>query len=36
MFGWLMDAGHADGVFLLGAAFMTITALVAAAGDRRR
>jgi MFS family permease len=37
MFGWLMDAGHADRVFLLGAAFMVCTALAAAIpGFRRR
>jgi MFS family permease len=30
LFGWLMDAGHPQAVFLLGAAFMASTALAAA------
>jgi MFS family permease len=29
IFGWLMDNGHPGAVFLLGAAFMAMTALVA-------
>lgn len=36
IFGWLMDSGHADRVFLLGAGFMLVTALVAAAQETRR
>jgi MFS family permease len=36
MFGWLMDSGHADRVFLLGAAFMAITAAVALYQEARR
>lgn len=36
MFGWLMDAGHAGSVFLLGAAFMATTALVALLPELRR
>jgi MFS family permease len=36
MFGWLMDAGHAGQVFLLGATFMAITAIVAALPELRR
>lgn len=36
MFGWLMDAGHPNAVFLLGAIFMAITALAAALPELRR
>lgn len=36
LFGWLMDAGHADRVFLLGAGFMVVTALAAAIPGLRR
>jgi MFS family permease len=36
MFGWLMDAGHPNAVFLLGAAFMATTALAAALPELRR
>jgi MFS family permease len=36
MFGWLMDAGHGSAVFLLGAGFMLVTALVAALPELRR
>ena len=36
IFGWLMDAGHPSGVFLLGAAFMLLTALAAAVPETRR
>ena len=36
LFGWLMDHGHADRVFLLGAAFMAITAAVALYQEARR
>lgn len=36
LFGWLMDSGHADRVFLLGAGFMVVTALVAAIQGLRR
>ncbi len=36
MFGWLMDAGYPDSVFLLGAAFMVCTALAAALPELRR
>lgn len=36
MFGWLMDHGHADRVFLLGAGFMAITAAVALYQEARR
>lgn len=35
LFGWLMDAGHPQAVFLVGAGFMAITALAAAAQERR-
>jgi MFS family permease len=35
MFGWLMDAGHADRVFLVGAGFMVVTATVAALQEVR-
>jgi MFS family permease len=36
VFGWLMDSGHADRVFLLGAGFMAATALVAILQESRR
>lgn len=36
LFGWLMDTGHADRVFLLAAAFMLATALAAALPEWRR
>jgi len=36
IFGWLMDAGHPSAVFLLGAAFMLLTALAAALPETRR
>lgn len=36
LFGWLMDAGHAGRVFLLGATFMALTAAVAAIPELRR
>ncbi|WP_270934460.1 MFS transporter [Falsiroseomonas oryzae] len=36
LFGWLMDAGRPQAVFLLGAAFMATTALVALLQDLRR
>jgi MFS family permease len=36
LFGWLMDAGQPNAVFLLGAAFMVITALAAALPELRR
>lgn len=36
MFGWLMDGGHADRVFLLGAVFMAVTAIVALLSELRR
>jgi MFS family permease len=36
LFGLLMDAGHPDAVFMLGAAFMTCTALAAALPEWRR
>lgn len=35
MFGWLMDAGYPQAVFLLGATFMATTAIVAAIQARR-
>ncbi|MGG5811014.1 MFS transporter [Falsiroseomonas sp. CW058] len=35
LFGWLMDAGHPVSVFLVSAGFMAITALAAAAQERR-
>jgi MFS family permease len=35
LFGWLMDAGHPQAVFLLGAAFMASTALAAAVQGMR-
>lgn len=36
VFGWLMDAGHPDAVFLVGAGFMLLTALAAAAQELRQ
>ncbi|WP_206030310.1 MFS transporter [Roseomonas sp. AR75] len=36
LFGWLMDAGQPNAVFLLGAVFMVITALAAALPELRR
>jgi MFS family permease len=36
LFGWLMDAGHPNAVFLLGAGFMAITAAVAVLQEVRR
>ncbi len=36
VFGWLMDSGHADRVFLLGAGFMAVTAAVALLQEARR
>ena len=35
LFGWLMDSGHPVSVFLLSAGFMLVTALAAAAQERR-
>jgi MFS family permease len=35
LFGWLMDAGQATSVFLVSAGFMAVTALAAAAQERR-
>jgi MFS family permease len=36
IFGWLMDSGNADRVFLLGAGFMAVTAAVALLQEARR
>jgi len=36
MFGFLMDAGHPNAVFMMGAAFMACTALAAALPEARR